>query len=114
MSGSGFPFPEAEDDFDEWTEIELAPEIQDVIPLHSVERVLIEGPILPIQKIKFHSKNEIDALFGSILRLEKEWCEKTKIASPDKILFIENDCTLQALRIAGKAGFNKLTALRSV
>jgi hypothetical protein len=114
INGLDFPFPEAEDDFDEWQEIELEASIQDIIPLHSVERVLIEGPILPIQKVKFHSKNEIDTLFGSILRMEKEWCEKNKISSPDKILFIENDCTLQALRIAAKAGFNKLAAVRSV
>ena len=106
QSAADFPFPNAEDDFDEWDEYSIPPELADVIPLHSVERALIEGPILPIQKVKFQSKNEIDSLFGSILRLEKEWCEKTKTASPDKILFIENDCTLQALRISAKAGFN--------
>ena len=111
---SGIPFPESEDDFEEWDELPLPPELTDVIPLNSVERALVEGPILPIQKVKFHSKSEIDTLFGAILRLEKEWCEKAKILSADKLLFIENDCTLQALRLSAKAGLSRLSAVKSV
>ena len=109
----GFPYPEAKDDFDEWDEFPLEADLQDVIPLHPVERVLIEGSILPIQKVSFHSKNEIDVLFGSILRLEKEWLEKLRLDSPDKLQFVENDCAVQALRISTKAGFSKLSAVKS-
>ncbi len=111
---SGIPFPESEDDFEEWSEFPLPESLTDVIPLHSVERALVEGPILPIQKVRFHSKNDVDMLFGAILRLEKEWMDKTKTTSADKLLFIENDCTLQALRVSAKAGLSKLSAVRSI
>lgn len=113
LTPANFPYPEALDDFDEWNEIAIEPELQDLIPLHSVERVLIEGPILPIQKVSFHSKNEIDQLFAAVLRLEKEWLEKTRTLNPTLVQFIENDCSLQSLRISSLAGFKKLSSISS-
>jgi hypothetical protein len=101
-------FPEAVDDFDEWEELPLPPELQDVVPLHPVERALIEGPLLPIQLVRFRSKREIENLFSSIATLEKCWLEKTRSLSPDKTHFIETFCSVQALKTAVRAGFRPL------
>jgi hypothetical protein len=105
-------FPSALDDFDEWIEPAFEDSLADLIPLHPVERVLVEGPLLPIQKIQFSSKAEIDALFASIIALEKEWFEKCGVASTDKIQFIENFLVVQALKLSVRAGFGKFTALK--
>lgn len=101
-------FPEAIDDFDEWEELPLPPELQDVVPLHPVERALIEGPLLPIQLVRFRSKREIETLFSSISALEKCWLEKARTLSPDKVQFIETFCSVQALKTAVRAGFRPL------
>jgi hypothetical protein len=105
-------FPSALDDFDEWIEPTLEEHLSDLIPLHPVERVLVEGPLLPIQKIAFSSKSEIDALFATIISLEKEWFEKSGLASTDKIQYIENFLVVQALKLSVRAGFGKITALK--
>ncbi len=104
-------FPELIDDFDEWDEFIPEEGLEDIIPLHPVERALVEGPLMPIQKIHFHSKNEIDILFASILSLEKEWCEKVKLASPDRFQFIENALVVQALKTSKRSGFIKLSTV---
>jgi hypothetical protein len=101
-------FPEALDDFDEWDELPLPPELQDLVPLHPVERALIEGPLLPIQLVRFRSRREIESLFSSITTLEKSWLEKSGAGSPDKIHFIETFCSVQALKTAVRAGFRPL------
>ncbi len=105
-------FPAALDDFDEWIEPTLEENLSDLIPLHPVERVLVEGPLLPIQKIEFSSKAEIDALFASIISLEKEWFEKSGLVSTDKIQYTENFLVVQALKLSVRAGFGKITALK--
>lgn len=105
-------FPAALDDFDEWIEPALEEALADVVPLHPVERILVEGPLLPIQKIAFTSKAEIDALFASLITLEKEWFEKCGLASDDKTQYIENFLVVQALKLSVRAGFGRITALK--
>jgi hypothetical protein len=105
-------FPAALDDFDEWIEPVFEEPLAELIPLHPVERVLVEGPLLPIQKIKFASKAEIDALFASMISLEKEWFTKCGIASLDKTQYIENFLVVQALKLSVRAGFGKFAALK--
>ncbi len=101
-------FPEAVDDFDEWEELPLPSELQDLIPLHPVERALIEGPLLPIQLVRFRSKREVESLFSAISSLEKDWLQKTRTFSPDKAQFIETFCSVQALKTSVRAGFRPL------
>jgi len=105
-------FPEALDDFDEWIEPPLEEALAELIPLHPVERVLVEGPLLPIQKISFSSKGEIDALFAAIIALEKDWFQKAGLVSSDKIQYVENFLVVQALKLSVRAGFGKITALK--
>jgi hypothetical protein len=103
-----FPFPQEIDDFDEWDELLPVPALEDILPLHPVERVLLEGPILPIQKIQFQSKIELDGLFITILNYEKEWAEKSKIMTPAIEKFLERIYASQALKLATRLGFSRL------
>jgi hypothetical protein len=103
-----FAFPEAIDDFEDWNEFVPAQALEDILPLHPVERVILEGPLLPIQKIKFNSSREVDTLFSSILALEKEWAEALKLMNPKTQTFLERMCGTQALRLSTRAGFRKL------
>ncbi len=112
LKSDDFPYPEQVDDFDEWNEFIPSSELEDILPLHPVERVLVEGPLLPIQKVAFHSKSEVDVLFASIFSLQKEWCEKLKISSPERLQFIEKSCIANALKTSTRLGFLKLNALR--
>jgi hypothetical protein len=114
LDSESLPFPEAIDDYDEWEELPLPQDLQDIIPLHSVERALIEGPLLPIQHIRFHSALEIERLFASILTLEKEWLQKSKILTPDKVQFLENACAVGALKISVRAGFQKQKPMKEI
>ena len=114
LESSKLPFPEAIDDYDEWEEFPLPKDLQDVIPLHAVERALIEGPLLPIQHIRFHSSTDVERLFASILTLEKEWLQKSKILTPDKVQFLENACAVGALKISVRAGFQKLKPMKEI
>jgi len=112
VDSDGIPFPEAIDDFDEWQETPMPQELQDILPLHPVERALIEGPLLPIQLIRFGSAKEIDALFGRILRLENSWLEISKTRTPERTRFVEVFLQAQALKLITRAGFRKLTSLK--
>jgi len=103
-----FPFPKELDDFDEWDELLPIPALEDILPLHPVERVLLEGPILPIQKVEFQSKIELEGLFISILNYEKEWASKLKLMTPSMEKFLERACASQALKLSTRLGFNKL------
>jgi hypothetical protein len=109
---AGLPFPVGLDDFDEWEEPELAPELTDLLPLHPVERSLVEGPLLPIQKIRFTGKDEIDRLFGSILNLEKHWFQQTGNSTPDRIQYLENFLAVQALKLSVRAGFGRIASVK--
>jgi hypothetical protein len=113
LTTEGFPYPEQIDDFDEWNEYIPSPEVEDILPLHPVERILIEGPLLPIQKVAFHSKSEVDVLFASLLGLQKEWCEKLNITSPERFHFLERYSASNALKISTRLGFFKLNAIPS-
>jgi len=106
------PFPRAIDDFDEWEEEPLPADLQDLLPLHPVERTLIEGPLLPIQRVEFETREEIERLFAAILTLEKSWLSQNRLETVDRIGFIENFCTIQTLKFSVRAGFRMLSALK--
>lgn len=112
LNTADFPYPTQVDDFDEWNEFIPPPEWEDILPLHPVERILVEGPLLPIQKLEFHSKSEVDVLFAAILSLHKEWCLAHKLSTPERILFLEKRCVANALKIATRLGYLKLNSVR--
>lgn len=104
-------FPEALDDFDEWDEFIPSPQLEDILPLHPVERVLLEGPLLPIQKVSFKTLSEVELLFRSIFILEKEWMEILSLQNPSTEKFMERASASQALRLSTRLGFRKLGAV---
>lgn len=112
LSPLALPFPEPLDDFDEWLEPQFPDPLGELIPLHPVERALIEGPLLPIQKINFPSKHDIDRLFAHLMSMEKEWMEKTGTSSPDKVQYVENFLVVQSLKLSVRAGFGKISAVK--
>ena len=114
LGATSIPFPEAIDDYDDWQETELPQDLQDLIPLHPVERALLEGPVLPIQQVKFHSGSEIERLFAVILALEKAWLEKSNLLAPDRIQFVETGIAVASLKISSLAGFRKLKPMKEI
>jgi hypothetical protein len=114
LDPAGISFPESVDDFDEWEEIPLPVELQDVIPLHPVERALVEGPVLPIQHVRFVSAAEIERLFASILALEKDWLTRIASLTPDRVRFLENAIAVQALKLSVRAGFRSLKPMKEI
>jgi len=108
---SDFVFPDAVDDFEEWDELVPSPSLEDILPHHPVERVLLEGPLLPIQKVKFHSLKEAEKLFENVLKLEKEWASELKILTPDFEKFLGHFCQAQALKLSTRLGFRKIGAV---
>ncbi len=108
LLSAAIPFPEAIDDFDEWDEIPLPPALQDLVPLHPVERALLEGPLLPIQHVRFASVGGIEELMAAILTLEKEWLHHHRVFTEDKAGFLVNFAAATSLKLSVRAGFGKL------
>ena len=98
LNTTGFPFPSFADDFDEWEQPALPNKILEALEFHSVERALLEGPLLPIQKVVMNEESW-DILFQAILQLEKEWLEKSKIFTPEKLSFIEQNLRAKFLQL---------------
>ena len=101
LNTSKFPFPPAGDDFGEWEQAPLPQKIIEALEYHSVERALLEGPLLPIQEVVMNEENW-DALFQAILTLENEWLVKTKLSSPEKTTFIEQNLRAKLLPLRRK------------
>lgn len=112
LNGIPVPFPDFIDDFDEWDETRLPADLQDLLPLHPVERALIEGPLLPIQIIKLKNAQEIDSLFAAILSLERAWMIKSATFSEDKMKFAETFFAAEGLKLSNRAGFKRIQALK--
>lgn len=110
-SAKNFPFPESTENFDEWEWITLPPAIQDALEMHSVERTLLEGSLLPIEGIRIQNVAQMQALYDAVFALEIEWLEKARLSSPDKTLFIEQSLKLKWLKLQTRAGLNRLKAV---
>ena len=104
-------FPRQLDDFDEWDELIPAQALEDILPFHPVERVLLEGPLLPIQKVEFQSRIELEALFRQVLYFEKEWMKHFRLLDPSIEKFLERTCAAQALKLSTRLGFTRLGAV---
>jgi hypothetical protein len=108
------PFPESVDDFEEWEEPAVPADLQDLLPLHPVERVMIEGPVLPIQIIRFRNVREIRSLFDAVLILEKEWLEKTGNFSNERIGAVRSFLKAEELKLSVRAGFRVLAPTKEL
>ena len=110
LQSEGFPFPEAGDDFGEWETPALPEKIMEALEFHPVERVLLEGPLMPIQEVVIHA-DQWEKLFQAVMNLEKEWLTKTKLVSPEKLSFIEQNLRAKFLQLQRRSGRFGLKAL---
>ena len=98
LTTDAFPFPTVGENFEEWETPPLPEKIQEALEFHSVERALVEGPLLPIQEIVLKN-DEWDSLLNAILKLEKEWLTKTKLDTDDKYSFLEKNLQAKFIQL---------------
>jgi hypothetical protein len=55
LNSISFPFPESTGEYGEWETPVFPEKIMEALEFHPVERVLLEGPLLPIQEISIHT-----------------------------------------------------------
>lgn len=110
-SAKRFPFPESTEQFGEWEWVTLPETIQDALELHPVERALIEGPLLPIESVRIRDEKQLQDLQDAIFELEKEWLEKSRLSSPDKLLMMEQSLKLKWLKLQTRSGLKRLKAV---
>jgi hypothetical protein len=114
ISNTEIPMPASVDDFEEWEEAALPADLIDLLPLHPVERALIEGPLLPIQIIRFESAAGIESLMASILALEEEWMEKSRTKSPERQHAVRDFLKAEGIKLGVRAGFRKLASAKEM
>lgn len=103
LNVSNFPFPTAGDDYGEWETPQLPEKIMEAIEFHPIERVLLEGPLLPIQEVLI-STQQWNLLFQAMMKLENEWLNKMKIDSPERITFIEQNLRAKFIQLQKRSG----------
>jgi hypothetical protein len=110
LSSAGFPYPKDAGDFDEWTPVRHAPQLEESLELHSVERVLIEGPLMPIQTVDL---KDVDwsALETAILGLEKQWLEKNRLFTAEHFEFIRKNLSARFVQLQRRSGRFALKAI---
>ncbi len=112
VAGVSIPFPDSIDDFEEWEETPLPAELHDLLPLHPVERALIEGSLLPIQIVRFKSTREIESLFEAIGALERNWMEASGTTSPERFKSVQNFLRAETLKLQVRAGLRTLASTK--
>jgi hypothetical protein len=110
LNSGAFPFPAEGDDFGEWDGAEFPSAIQEALELHPVERVLMEGQLMPIHEIKIR-EHDWAPLQQAILELEKDWLQKTKLFTPEKFSFVEKNLGARFVQLQRRAGRFSLKAI---
>lgn len=103
LNADDFPFPEATEEFGEWNPPFLPEKIEESIEFHPVERVLMEGPLMPIQEVQL-APPQWDSLYSALLRLEREWLTKTKLHSPEKFEWLEQNLHSRISQLKKRSG----------
>jgi hypothetical protein len=88
----------------------IEPDLADWLELHPVERALIEGPLLPIQQIRFASTDAFSEFIHALIELETKWLlsirglehapKNWEIELRGRILKLQNRAGLTRLRQA--------------
>lgn len=110
LNSEPFPYPANAEDYGEWNPPEFPEPMNEALELHPVERVLLEGPLLPIQEVKIENHQWTD-LQNAILDLEKEFLRQTRMNQPEKIDFIEKNLNARFMQLQRRAGRLTLKAL---
>lgn len=110
LASEHFPFPESSGDYGEWDPPAFPEKITEALEFHPVERVLLEGPLLPIQDVVL-KPNDWEKIQQAIISLELEWMSKTKLHSPEKQQFLENNIRARFLQLQRRFGGMGLKAV---
>jgi len=110
LSVHTFPYPKDADDFGDWNPPRFEPALEESLELHPVERVLMEGPLLPIHELKLNDQ-DWSALQAAILALEKEWLTKNKLHTPEHLEFIEKNLGARFVQLQRRSGRFALKAI---
>ena len=113
LLSQNFPFPSSTQKFGEWEAASFPQSIADGLELHPIERVLLEGPILPIEIFSLQNTEQFNELYTAIFDLEKEWLLKTGLYEPSKVTFFEQNLKALQLRAQSKAGIGRLKVVQS-
>ena len=108
LDGASVPFPSATGDMDDWNEDHLPASIAEWIEFHPVERVLLEGPLLPIEKVNFPTNQEFTMFANSIVELEKNWMKRIGPAAANIPGNWEQELRSRLLRLQTRAGGRRL------
>ncbi len=110
LTTDGFPYPTAGDDYGDWETPALPEKILEALEMHPVERVLIEGPLMPIQEVVITPENW-ESLFTAVINLETEWLKKAKLFNPEKLAFIDQNLRAKFIQLQRRSGRFGLKAI---
>lgn len=107
LYSNAFPFPESSGDYDDWSTQELPQHLERWIEFHPVERALLEGPLLPIQKVFWPTPESFSQFCSALLELEQTWSKEhhPPVALP---LGWEQELHRRLLRVQSKRGIRHL------
>lgn len=100
-------FPASTGDMDDWNPDHLPSSMAEWIEFHPVERVLLEGPLLPIEKVAFPTEHEFGNFASSIIELERNWIKRTGRLA-DVPANWEHELRGRLLRLQTRAGVRRL------
>ena len=112
LSGrSSFPFPTVTGEFQDWDWDDREPPLQEALEMHPVERVLLEGPLLPIEVIQIDSMMQLNQMENILLNLEREWLEKLNLFTEENWNFIVENLKQRWIRVRARSGVIRLKAV---
>jgi hypothetical protein len=110
LEADSFPYPADSGEYGEWEPSPNSHVQMEVLELHPVERVLLEGPLLPIQEVKLQG-SEWNLLEQAILELEMQFLQKTKLHQPEQKEFIQKKLHARFMQLQRHSGQLTLKAL---
>jgi hypothetical protein len=110
LNSDSFPYPAETGDYGEWEPPIFPESMMELLELHPVERVLLEGPLLPIQEVTIEAPQWIQ-IQNAILQLEKQFLQQMKYHQPEKSEFIEKNLHARFMQLQRRSGHQTLKAL---
>lgn len=105
-----FPFPTASEEYGDWSPAEIPEKIAEAIELHPVERVLLEGPILPIQEVRLNQA-EWNRISETLIRLERQWLSQARLLTDESFDYFEAEIRKRIQILQRRSGMTGLRAL---
>lgn len=100
-------FPDALDDMDDWDHEPIPLKLAEWVEFHPVERALLEGPILPIQHVRFTNEAHFGEFAEAVVQLEKNWIARATRQGEVPADW-EKELKSRLLRLQTRAGVRRL------